>query len=276
MIFGIPVLIKYASRLAELLPGDLLLTGSPAGNGPTGPYSSSLGHRGSRNHRPGDAVQPGDLKPARRMRASAPLTAHGQMLAKRSLPPGKSAAACAGADPGGEPFAASRRCQAHEHRMADLPIRVQRVDGYTGFETAYPTAGQDAGELLAIGSAVRSKGPRDQSFSGGPTRSRDRGSISRAQGLQRPVWSGQRGGYPPVVVRRRLESGTRGRRRCPPRAPGRRRHRTGPTGRPARRRPHDGTAAADRPGRRSRLPSSSGTPRPATGLCPVPVSSHSR
>jgi 2-keto-4-pentenoate hydratase/2-oxohepta-3-ene-1,7-dioic acid hydratase in catechol pathway len=33
MIFGIPVLIEYASRLAELLPGDLLLTGSPAGNG---------------------------------------------------------------------------------------------------------------------------------------------------------------------------------------------------------------------------------------------------
>jgi len=33
MIFGIPVLIEYVSRLAELLPGDLLLTGSPAGNG---------------------------------------------------------------------------------------------------------------------------------------------------------------------------------------------------------------------------------------------------
>ena len=33
MIFDIARLIEYASSLAELLPGDLLLTGSPAGNG---------------------------------------------------------------------------------------------------------------------------------------------------------------------------------------------------------------------------------------------------
>ncbi len=33
MIFDIPSLISYASSLAELFPGDLLLTGSPAGNG---------------------------------------------------------------------------------------------------------------------------------------------------------------------------------------------------------------------------------------------------
>jgi 2-keto-4-pentenoate hydratase/2-oxohepta-3-ene-1,7-dioic acid hydratase in catechol pathway len=33
MIFDIPRLISYASRFAELRPGDLLLTGSPAGNG---------------------------------------------------------------------------------------------------------------------------------------------------------------------------------------------------------------------------------------------------
>ncbi len=33
MIFGIPRLIAYASTLLRLAPGDLLLTGSPAGNG---------------------------------------------------------------------------------------------------------------------------------------------------------------------------------------------------------------------------------------------------
>jgi 2-keto-4-pentenoate hydratase/2-oxohepta-3-ene-1,7-dioic acid hydratase in catechol pathway len=33
MIFGIPRLIAYASTLVTLTPGDLLLTGSPAGNG---------------------------------------------------------------------------------------------------------------------------------------------------------------------------------------------------------------------------------------------------
>jgi 2-keto-4-pentenoate hydratase/2-oxohepta-3-ene-1,7-dioic acid hydratase in catechol pathway len=33
MIFGIPALVAYASRLTRLEPGDLLLTGSPAGNG---------------------------------------------------------------------------------------------------------------------------------------------------------------------------------------------------------------------------------------------------
>lgn len=33
MIFDIPELIRYASELVQLRPGDLLLTGSPAGNG---------------------------------------------------------------------------------------------------------------------------------------------------------------------------------------------------------------------------------------------------
>jgi 2-keto-4-pentenoate hydratase/2-oxohepta-3-ene-1,7-dioic acid hydratase in catechol pathway len=33
MIFGIPRLVSYASSLTDLSPGDLLLTGSPAGNG---------------------------------------------------------------------------------------------------------------------------------------------------------------------------------------------------------------------------------------------------
>lgn len=33
MIFDIPRLVSYASSLTQLLPGDLLLTGSPAGNG---------------------------------------------------------------------------------------------------------------------------------------------------------------------------------------------------------------------------------------------------
>jgi 2-keto-4-pentenoate hydratase/2-oxohepta-3-ene-1,7-dioic acid hydratase in catechol pathway len=33
MIFGIPRLVSYASQLTRLEPGDLLLTGSPAGNG---------------------------------------------------------------------------------------------------------------------------------------------------------------------------------------------------------------------------------------------------
>jgi len=33
MIFGIPRLVSYASELTRLEPGDLLLTGSPAGNG---------------------------------------------------------------------------------------------------------------------------------------------------------------------------------------------------------------------------------------------------
>ena len=33
MIFGLPRLIEHTSYCAELLPGDLLLTGSPAGNG---------------------------------------------------------------------------------------------------------------------------------------------------------------------------------------------------------------------------------------------------
>ena len=33
MIFDIPRLVSYASALVPLAPGDLLLTGSPAGNG---------------------------------------------------------------------------------------------------------------------------------------------------------------------------------------------------------------------------------------------------
>jgi hypothetical protein len=43
-----------------------------------------------------------------------------------------------------------------------------------------------------------------------PSRSRGRGSICRVQRLQQPVRPGQRGGYPAVVVCRRLEPGTGG------------------------------------------------------------------
>jgi 2-keto-4-pentenoate hydratase/2-oxohepta-3-ene-1,7-dioic acid hydratase in catechol pathway len=33
MIFDVAQLVSYCSRIARLLPGDLVLTGSPAGNG---------------------------------------------------------------------------------------------------------------------------------------------------------------------------------------------------------------------------------------------------
>lgn len=33
MIFDVPTLVSYASSLVQLMPGDLILTGSPAGNG---------------------------------------------------------------------------------------------------------------------------------------------------------------------------------------------------------------------------------------------------
>ena len=41
-------LVSYASRVVELLPGDLLLTGSPAGN---------AAHHGNRWLRPGDVME---------------------------------------------------------------------------------------------------------------------------------------------------------------------------------------------------------------------------
>lgn len=46
MIFGVAALVSYLSRTVQLLPGDLILTGSPAGNGAT---------RG-RFLRPGDVI----------------------------------------------------------------------------------------------------------------------------------------------------------------------------------------------------------------------------
>jgi len=48
MIYGVEELVSYASRAAELFPGDLLLTGSPAGN---------AGHHGNRWLRPGDVLE---------------------------------------------------------------------------------------------------------------------------------------------------------------------------------------------------------------------------
>lgn len=47
MIFDVPTLIAYASTLVQLSPGDLLLTGSPAGNG--------MHHR--RFLQPGDVIE---------------------------------------------------------------------------------------------------------------------------------------------------------------------------------------------------------------------------
>jgi 2,4-didehydro-3-deoxy-L-rhamnonate hydrolase len=47
MIFGVPRIIAHCSQVATLLPGDLVLTGSPAGNG--------LAH--GRLLRPGDIME---------------------------------------------------------------------------------------------------------------------------------------------------------------------------------------------------------------------------
>jgi 2,4-diketo-3-deoxy-L-fuconate hydrolase len=48
IIYGIEQLVSYASAVTELWPGDLLLTGSPAGN---------AGHHGNRWLRPGDVME---------------------------------------------------------------------------------------------------------------------------------------------------------------------------------------------------------------------------
>ncbi|MFJ9900921.1 fumarylacetoacetate hydrolase family protein [Streptomyces sp. NPDC091280] len=48
MIFGVEQLVAHASTLVELQPGDLLLTGSPAGN---------AGHHGNRWLVPGDVME---------------------------------------------------------------------------------------------------------------------------------------------------------------------------------------------------------------------------
>jgi 2-keto-4-pentenoate hydratase/2-oxohepta-3-ene-1,7-dioic acid hydratase in catechol pathway len=37
LIFGLPTLISYISRVMTLLPGDVILTGTPAGVGPIAP-----------------------------------------------------------------------------------------------------------------------------------------------------------------------------------------------------------------------------------------------
>ena len=47
IIYGVEDLVSYASTIAQLWPGDLLLTGSPAGN---------AGHHGNRWLRPGDVI----------------------------------------------------------------------------------------------------------------------------------------------------------------------------------------------------------------------------
>jgi 2,4-didehydro-3-deoxy-L-rhamnonate hydrolase len=48
MMYGVEELVSYASHAAELFPGDLLLTGSPAGN---------AGHHGNRWLTPGDVIE---------------------------------------------------------------------------------------------------------------------------------------------------------------------------------------------------------------------------
>lgn len=48
IIYGVEDLVAYASRTAGLAPGDLILTGSPAGN---------AGHHGNRWLRPGDVIE---------------------------------------------------------------------------------------------------------------------------------------------------------------------------------------------------------------------------
>ena len=48
IIYGVEALVAYASRVVELRPGDLLLTGSPAGN---------AAHHNNRWLVPGDVME---------------------------------------------------------------------------------------------------------------------------------------------------------------------------------------------------------------------------
>ena len=57
MIFDVAQLVSYCSQIATLLPGDLVLTGSPAGNGMHWDAAAPRGRHGGRDHRPGDAAQ---------------------------------------------------------------------------------------------------------------------------------------------------------------------------------------------------------------------------
>ncbi len=58
MIFGIPRLVAYASELTQLEPGDLLLTGSPAGQRRAlGCLSPARRRHGGRGHRPRPAAE---------------------------------------------------------------------------------------------------------------------------------------------------------------------------------------------------------------------------
>ena len=59
MIFDVASLIAFASRQAQLLPGDVVLTGSPAGNGqPLRPLAAPRRRDGGLHHRPRHAAQP--------------------------------------------------------------------------------------------------------------------------------------------------------------------------------------------------------------------------
>jgi 2,4-didehydro-3-deoxy-L-rhamnonate hydrolase len=69
IIYGVEDLVSYASTTAQLLPGDLLLTGSPAGN---------AGHHGNRWLRAGDVIE-GEITGLGRQRnlCVAPPPRHG-------------------------------------------------------------------------------------------------------------------------------------------------------------------------------------------------------
>jgi fumarylpyruvate hydrolase len=44
MIWNVPEMIAFLSRMYELLPGDLIFTGTPAGVGPVMPGDQMHGH----------------------------------------------------------------------------------------------------------------------------------------------------------------------------------------------------------------------------------------
>jgi 2-keto-4-pentenoate hydratase/2-oxohepta-3-ene-1,7-dioic acid hydratase in catechol pathway len=78
LVYGVEELVSYASTATQLMPGDLLLTGSPAGN---------AGYHGNRWLRPGDVIE-GEITGLGRQRNQCVAPADGDGWHRRSPQPG--------------------------------------------------------------------------------------------------------------------------------------------------------------------------------------------
>ena len=137
MVFTVGEIVEFVSGIMTLLPGDVLLTGTPAGVGPMRGRAERVGDGGG--HR--DADQPGGRPPLTGAHRALLLTGHDRHSISTPAPPARSAPASARPRPGRRTSGMARTALFNwafaRHHGGTFVFRIEDTDAARDSEESY-------------------------------------------------------------------------------------------------------------------------------------------